>query len=67
MLPGFPDLVVLGPDGRSGFIECKRPKSGRLSDEQQALKDRLDALGHVYALATAPDAWSKIKQQWGWA
>lgn len=44
VLAGVPDLVVLGDQGRTLFIECKAEK-GRESPEQSALMDRLWARG----------------------
>jgi hypothetical protein len=49
VLAGVLDLVLVLPDARCAFWECKTPK-GRLSDDQQAMILRLMALGHRWAI-----------------
>lgn len=43
---GFPDLICLWHGGQVAFMEVKRPKSGRLSDDQEIALDRLHQLQH---------------------
>jgi hypothetical protein len=51
---GFPDFLLLMPNGKILLIECKR-KGGKLSDDQLAFHKELDMLGHkchvVYTFA----------------
>lgn len=42
---GFFDRLVLLPGGRVIFVECKRPKGGRVSAHQILRADRYRALG----------------------
>ena len=55
-LRGMPDLIVLMPNGRTAFLEVKRPK-GRPSPQQLEVHERLRALGHeVYIVHSAEEA-----------
>lgn len=51
--PGFADLMVLC-DGRVLFLELKSPK-GRLSPDQEAFRDAVQAQGHGWALVRSLD------------
>jgi hypothetical protein len=51
---GFPDLVFIWRGGIA-FIEVKRPKSGRLTDEQKAVHETLRALGWPVVTVTSAD------------
>lgn len=42
--PGVPDLLCLWAPSQGCFIEVKRPKTGRLSEEQKAVHAKLVAL-----------------------
>lgn len=66
LLPGAPDLVLLGERG-SLCVELKRPASrdlfmrrprGRLSPEQKAFRDRCVAAGVEYLVA---DCWEDVE------
>lgn len=58
---GWPDLIVLWRGG-GALLEVKRPKTGRLSDEQKALHARLEAIGWPVATVTsAIDAHAFLK------
>lgn len=50
---GFPDLLFLWSPGRGALIEVKRPKLGKLSEEQMALHARLEAIGWPVATVTS--------------
>lgn len=61
---GVPDYVLVMPDGRCGFVECKVGK-GKLNDNQIAFTARLDGLGHVYAVCRSLDEWIALLRAWG--
>lgn len=46
---GFPDIILLLPEGRTAFFEVKAP-TGRVADVQRAFMARLDALAHPCAV-----------------
>lgn len=62
MKKGWPDLIVLWRGGGC-FLEVKRPKLGRLSDDQRAVHARLRELEWPVATVTSPEeAYSFLKQ-----
>jgi VRR-NUC domain len=65
MLPGFPDLIVLGSHGRTGYLEVKSPK-GRLSQAQQNVTKMLDRMGHQVAVVRSVDETRDALKAWGW-
>lgn len=46
--PGFPDLVIALPGGRTAWCELKKPKTGRLTDDQKRWRLMLLHLGHEW-------------------
>jgi len=42
---GFPDLLIVMPNGRVRFVEVKRA-DGRVSPAQEVWRDRLTRMGH---------------------
>jgi hypothetical protein len=44
---GMSDFYAIGPDGVSVWIECKRPKGGRLSETQREFLDCINRNGGV--------------------
>lgn len=62
---GFPDLLVYASEGRVGHLELKSEK-GRLSDNQKAVRECLEALGHHYAVVTHTDEVKAALSEWGW-
>jgi hypothetical protein len=48
--PGWPDFLFVGP-GQVVFLELKRQRSGRMSDEQTALMEHLCASGCEYLVS----------------
>jgi hypothetical protein len=67
---GWPDLILLSPDPGSSpgpvfFIEFKRARGGRLSDEQEAFRDW--ALDHGYPHLVTHDAREAVAVlgEWG--
>lgn len=49
-LPGLPDLLWIGPDGRTVWIEVKTP-NGAASDKQKRFIEKLRQMGHVAGIA----------------
>jgi hypothetical protein len=49
-IPGMPDLLWLGPDGKTAWIEVKTAK-GRVAENQQRFIDRLQHMGHRAGIA----------------
>jgi len=45
---GFPDLVFFGPNRMTVFLELKRADGSDLTDDQLAVRDRLQANGFRY-------------------
>lgn len=54
MKRGFPDLIVIWTGGIA-FLEVKRPKLGKLSDEQKAIHEQLRERGWPVATVTSID------------
>jgi hypothetical protein len=53
LLPGVSDLIVVLPS-RCIFLELKTP-TGRLSEAQVRFREKIEALGHQYAVARTLD------------
>jgi hypothetical protein len=51
---GWPDLSCYWPGGHL-LIEVKRPKTGRISPDQKALHERLEAIGWPVSIVRSPD------------
>lgn len=51
---GFPDLLCLW-NGGGALLEVKRPKTGRISPDQKALHERLEAIGWPVSIVRSPD------------
>lgn len=52
---GIPDLLVLWAPHKGLFIEVKRPKTGRLTDEQKSVHELLTSLEWPVATVTSPE------------
>lgn len=52
---GMPDLLCLWRPGKGALIEVKRPKTGRLTDEQKAVHARLSSIEWPVATVTSQD------------
>lgn len=63
--PGVPDLLCLWSPCDGAWIEVKRPKTGRLSDEQKAVHQRLIDLCWPVATVTSPDEAHAFLKQCG--
>lgn len=64
MLPGFPDLMALLPDGQALFFEVKSP-SGTVEAHQADIHERLRALGFHVAVVRGIDAVTIALNEWG--
>ena len=61
--PGVPDLLCLWSPADGCFIEVKRPKLGRLSDEQKAIHARLvDLCWPVATVSSIDEAYTFLRQ-----
>ena len=63
--PGVPDICLPVPRGGIGalYIELKREKGGKASDEQKAWIEALDAVGNAaYICEGCDEAWKVIKE-----
>lgn len=61
--PGVPDLLCLWSPCDGCFIEVKRPKTGRTSDEQKAMQQRLiDLCWPVATVTSIEEAYTFLRQ-----
>ena len=65
LTPGYPDLIVYGPDQRIGHLEVKTPE-GDLSAAQVACHKWLREFGQVVAVVTSLDEVKAALEGWGW-
>lgn len=65
MRVGFADLIVLGSNGRVGFIEVKREGTYQ-SKVQKECQQWLADLGHNYAVARSAQDVQDIFKAWSW-
>ena len=49
-IKGLPDLLWIGPNGRTVWLEVKTP-TGRASDEQKRFISKLQSMGHTAGIA----------------
>jgi hypothetical protein len=54
LLPGIPDLVLVGPNGMVRFLEVKQP-GGQLSEAQERVIGELEAGGATVAVVRSVD------------
>lgn len=62
-VPGFPDRILIGPDGRIAFVETKRPGKG-LEPLQKMQRDRLRRQGHLCEKIDHPDEVQPFIESW---
>jgi hypothetical protein len=62
--PGFPDFLLIGPDGKHYWLEIKR-HDGVLSPAQRVLMTAMVARGIPYAIARSPEDGLFILNRWG--
>lgn len=60
---GFPDRIILAPDGRVAFVELKRP-GGRVRPLQEATIRRLRALGFRVEVLDRPGQVRAFLNEW---
>lgn len=53
---GVADQIVCMPDGTTHFIECKRPKGGRLAPLQAIFAGEMQMTNQRYALLNTKEA-----------
>jgi hypothetical protein len=61
----MPDLLCLWSPCDGCFIEVKRPKTGRLSDDQKAVHERLVEMCWPVATVTSPEEAYRFLRQCG--
>lgn len=49
---GAPDRIVFLPNGKTLFVEFKRPNTGKTSQHQNEIIEELSKLGHMVMTAT---------------
>jgi hypothetical protein len=54
--PGMSDFYAIGPAGISIWIECKRPKGGRLSEAQKEFLDCINRNGGLGIVVNSIDS-----------
>lgn len=64
-MSGYPDLLVLGPDGRSAWLEVKTC-TGKLSPLQRERIEALGRLGHTAAVVRSPEQALAVLREAGW-
>lgn len=62
---GEPDFVILLPGGKTLLVECKSAK-GQLSEDQQTMKDELEALGHTVHIVRSVGDFESICRDYGY-
>ena len=63
--PGFPDLIVYGPQGRIGHLEIKK-EGVKQQPSQVDCEARLKALGQHYAVCRSVADVDETLAEWGW-
>jgi len=62
VVAGVPDICIVLPDEKCVWIEMKRTKGGRVSDEQKKIHKTIDGLGHTVIIGKgAKDASDKFE------
>lgn len=66
LTPGYPDLIVYGPDGRVGHIEVKL-EGEQLEPKQVEVHGWLTAWGQKVAVCRSLEDVGETLAAWGWA
>jgi hypothetical protein len=63
VMPGWPDFIFAGPNAQVFWLELKRRKTGRLSEDQSDVLGHLVACGFAVLVTTSlDDAVDTLKQ-----
>jgi hypothetical protein len=63
VFPGWPDFIFVGPEQRVFWLELKRRRTGRLSEDQSEVLSHLIACGFAVLVTTSlDDAVDTLKQ-----
>lgn len=65
LMPGFPDLLVYGPEGKIAHVEVKQEGAYQAAT-QKACQAWLESLGHRYAVLRSSQDVSETLNAWGW-
>ena len=65
LMPGFPDLLVYGSQGRIGHVEVKT-KGSYQQPSQKDCQRWLEQLGHRYAVCRSQEDVDETLREWGW-
>jgi hypothetical protein len=65
LVPGFPDLIVYGPNAKVGHIEVKLPKEDQ-SENQIKVQGWMSEWGHLYAVCRSLEDVEDTLGAWGW-
>ena len=60
---GIPDRMVLLPGGRLVFVECKKPKRGKIAKIQGWWRDRLIGLGFEHRYVFTKDEAKQVVEE----
>jgi hypothetical protein len=61
--PGWPDFIFVGPNCSTFWLELKRAKTGRMSEEQADIAAHLVACGfNILITSSFDDAVATLKQ-----
>lgn len=63
--PGWPDIQIIGPDGRYHGLELKAPKTGAVSAAQVQCHDEMIAAGGRVAIVRNLDEMRAALESWG--
>lgn len=62
---GYPDLTLYASGGRVAHLELKA-EGGTVSASQKAVRDKLESLGHRYAIVKHTEDVKAALAEWGW-
>jgi len=65
LMPGFPDLLVYGPEGKIGHVEVKQ-ENGKQQLTQKICQRWLEKLGHRYVVLRSSAEVVETLADWGW-
>ncbi|MCP4306591.1 MAG: hypothetical protein GY788_17320 [bacterium] len=65
MLPGAADIAIVLPGGQARFLELKRERKAKTSDDQIAFHELCAENGTPYAIIKTPEQAAQILLAWG--